>query len=381
MSTSSPHRYRQQGHALGVPDEVLQRAIVQSSVVEQAGLPSILTLGHLAHRTGVPHRHLRAVVERSEDSYRSFEVHRKSGKRARLISAPTPTLMLVQRWILDRVLNRLPLHPGGYAYRNGRSIKQCATRHLGARWLVKADLHNFFHSIDERAVYQVFLLAGYQPLVSFELARICTRVTGRHSRRSHAREHEYLGIERYKHSQLGFLPQGSPTSGALANLVARDFDKVLADFGADEDLVYTRYADDIVFSSSDEFRRGRAVEILRKIDNTARRFDFEMHHRKSRIVPPGSRKIVLGLLVDGSRVRLRKELRSKIQNHLRGVEVFGLVDHRKERGFASSKGFICHFSGLLAFAHDIEPDWAAPLQQRWRTLLETSGWAQLVSLC
>ncbi|MGH8624952.1 MAG: reverse transcriptase family protein [Gammaproteobacteria bacterium] len=328
MITASPHLYLRRGQVLGVPDEVLRRALRHAERVEQQGLASILTLGHLAHRTGVPYQYLRGVVERRNDPYRVFEIRRRSGKTKRLISTPEPTLMLAQKWLVKNVLNCLNPHPDSYAYQPRRSVRACATRHLGARWLAKADLHDFFHSINERSTYRVFLSAGYSPLVSLELARLCTRLSGHRLVDSSTSREDYPVIPNYHSTYLGFLPQGAPTSGALANLVARRLDERLSAYAVAQRLVYTRYADDLIFSSGGEFRRGHAAAILQKVSLVAAECGFALHHRKSRIVPPGARKIVLGLLIDGDRIRIRKEMRSRIITHVRGVEKFGLSAHR-----------------------------------------------------
>jgi RNA-directed DNA polymerase len=282
--------------------------------------------------------------------------------------------MLVQKWLVKKVLNCLNPHPDSYAYQLRRSIRACATRHLGARWLVKADLHDFFHSINERSVYRVFVSVGYSPLISLELARLCTRLSGRALVDSSTSRQDYPAIPNYHSTHLGFLPQGAPTSGALANLVARRLDERLSAYAVAHRLVYTRYADDLTFSSGGEFRRGHAAAILQKANLVTAECGFALHHRKSRIVPPGARKIVLGLLVDGDRIRIRKESRSRIITHVRGVEKFGLSAHRVKRGFSSSFSFILHVEGLLSFAQDVDGEWCAPIAFRWRAALNNGGW-------
>jgi RNA-directed DNA polymerase len=369
MITSSPHLYKRNGQKREVPDEVLDVALEWARQVEKHDLASVLTLNHLAHRTEVPYFYLRDLVQRTKDPYRVFAVAKRDGKSSRSISTPEATLMHVQRWILRYILNKVNNHPDSYAYHRGRSIKDCAARHVGARWLVKADLHNFFHSIDERMVYYVFKRLGYSPLVSFELSRICTRASGQSLRYVPDSWGRYHVIPRYASGWLGFLPQGAPTSGALANLVAQKFDELLSGFAQKAGLVYTRYADDIVFSSAEDFSRSKALDVLGNIESAAARCGFSVHRRKSRICPPGARKIVLGLLVDLDRVRLRKEFRGQIVTHVRGVEKFGLNSHRMSRNFTSSLGFIQHVEGLIAFAADIEPEWSEMVIDRWHTAL------------
>jgi RNA-directed DNA polymerase len=280
--------------------------------------------------------------------------------------------MHAQRWILSRILNPVDAHPASFAYQRSSSIRACASRHLGADWLIKLDLHNFFHSIDERQVYLIFHGLGYARLPAFELARVCTRqatFTFPGTSRFRVMRHRDQVISDYDTSFLGYLPQGAPTSGALANLVARPLDDRLTVIADEHQLVYTRYADDITLSASRPFSRRRASRIIHQVSLAVRAAGFLVHQKKTRVVPPGARRIVLGLLVDGERVRVTRELRSRVESHVYGAEKFGLASHQTARGFASALGLIRHVDGLLAFAHDIDPTWASPWWERWRRLV------------
>lgn len=378
MITGSPHLYRREGLERGRSEELVARALADANKVEQRGCAAVLTLGHLAYQTGVPYKYLRAAITRSEDPYRVFEIRRRTGKTPRLISTPLPSLMNVQRWILDNILSSLPTHPSSYAYENGKSIRMCAERHLGARWLVKMDLHDFFHNITEKDVFDVFDRIGYSRLTSLELSRLCTRsasfLVSQDPSRYKVPGRVYSAIPDYQTSYLGFVPQGAPTSGAIANQVAMSLDYRLSMLADRDSCIYTRYADDLTFSSAGSFSRSDAINLIRRVTSIVESCGFIVHRKKTRIVTPGARKIVLGLLVDTDRVRLPREISSRIVTHIRGVEEFGLPNHRTHRGFSSSFGFIRHVEGLLAYAHDIEPEWAAKMADRWGDALETGGW-------
>ena len=86
-----------------------------------------------------------------------------------MICVPEPTLLIVQRWINQRILSHAKPHQASTAFAEGCSIKRAAERHCCARWLIKLDVANFFESISEVRVYRVFVGLGYQPLVSLEL--------------------------------------------------------------------------------------------------------------------------------------------------------------------------------------------------------------------
>ncbi len=343
------------------------------------GVPAILTLGHLAFRMEVNHRYLRSVVaKRTGEFYREFHVRKRSGGLRRIV-VPAPKLMAVQRWIAREILRDRPVNDLCFAYVRRRSIVDCATRHVGAGWLLKLDIHDFFESIPERSVYRVFRSLGYQPLVSFELARICTRPWI-----SPPAEKERLrtvanwlnrGIELYRRQFTGYLPQGAPTSPMLSNLACRALDEELSAFASREGLVFTRYSDDLTFSGAKGgFSRERAQLLIADVRSILARHRFRMHEGKISIVPPGGRKVVLGLLVDRDRPRLSRELRSRLEDHVRGLELFGIAAHADNRGFVSRTGMINHVAGLIRFARDVEADFADALRFRFEAALTKWNW-------
>ena len=244
--TNSPHAYRRMAAESEIAESIAEASLGNAQPVEYAGLPAVLTLNHLSYQTGASYIYLREICERNADPYTDLSIKRRNGRSMRPISIPNPVLMEVQRWILARIVSALPVHPNSYAYSKGRSIRHCAEKHLSAKWLVKLDIHDFFQSISEAQVYQVFLGTGYQPLVSLELSRICTRYAAHVEyidQRRYRSPRQYATIRAYNRPLLGFLPQGAPTSGALANLVAGSLDVKLTELAADHGLVYTRYAD------------------------------------------------------------------------------------------------------------------------------------------
>src|SRR6476469_2497446 len=370
MDHPSPHLYRQAGLAAGAEKAVLDRALEQMARNEVCNASPIVSLKHLAHLTGAPYLYLRDIVSRAVDPYVDIITPKRSGGRRR-ISAPEPGLMDVQRVILKRALSRIPQHPSSFAYRQGMSIVECARRHLGAKWLVKRDLHDFFGSISERRVYPVFRGGGYSSLMSLELTRLCTRTFFSETRKFG--QTRYTTIPSYAVNTIGYLPQGGPASGALANAVATSMDYALAELAQEWSLVYTRYSDDLVFSAGQGFNRTKAARFVGAATRIVGAQGFTLHEKKTRVVPPGARHIVLGLLVDGDVVRLVPEFRRRIQVHIRGVDKFGLRPHATHRGFRSLFSFVSHVDGCLPFAMSVEPEWARETSNTWRQILDARG--------
>lgn len=367
------------GRAEWRSDELLASAIAQARAVEVSGAPAIVTLRHLAARMDVDYRYLRSVIaNRAGDRYRDFSISKRGGG-GRRIAVPEARLMAVQRWIVREILRGRPVHPDSHAYAAGSSIVACAQRHCMAGWLLKLDIHDFFESVPERSVYDVFRAIGYQPLVSFELARLCTRpwVVPPEERRDArtVRNYSSRGIELYRRELTGHLPQGAPTSPMLSNLACVGLDGRLSALAHSARLTYTRYSDDLTFSGPPgTFDRAGAVAMVDGVRDILRSYGFRMHEQKISIVPPGGRKVVLGLLVDRQRPRLPGELRRRLLDHVRGVEGFGIARHAVERNFEAPTGMVNHIAGLLRFARDVEPAFADPLRTRFEAALVRHGW-------
>lgn len=366
MAPLTPRKYVINGQKHGIDKPVLTAAARQMSRNREYGTVPILSLGHLAHLCGVPVSYLRNIVERAVDPYQEIKREKPSGGVRRL-SAPEPLLMDVQRRILSLSFSGCKAHDASFAYTKGRSIRDCAERHVGARWLIKLDLHNFFDDVSEYSAYSVFLSRGYSKLVSLELARLCTRASVRGIAKL---DSKYKSIPSYSSCSPGSLPQGAPTSGVIANLAARPLDQELAKLAEDNGLTYTRYSDDLTFSTIESLGREEAARVISEVDSIVRKFRFTLHRKKTRVVPPGARHIVLGLLVDGDDVRLTNEYRRMIDIHLRGVDKFGLAEHYRHRKFDSLFSFINFIDGSLAFAHSIQPDWTASRKHYWDSMLK-----------
>lgn len=367
MSSWSPQHYRREAAKLGIGKATIEAALAQAKAVQTRKLPAILTLKHLSVETGVSYLFLRSVVSRKIDPYRTFPITKRSGG-TRYISVPDRRLLTVQRWLSDHVLSTQSPHSASSAYAPGCSPAKCALVHVGCRWLIKVDIQQFFESISEIQAYRVFRSFGYGALIAFELGRLATRVGGSRLRREAPVWTVYNSADRYtigsyRSPMLGYLPQGAATSPMLANHAMAGFDDRVASIAEKAGMSYTRYSDDLAFSTTDEdFQREKSRALIREIYATMRQFGLRPRTAKTVVAPPGARRIVLGVLVDSSNPRLSHAFRRRLECHIHFIERFGPTAHAKVRGFRTVAALRRHVFGLLAHAESIDPAFAAPLQ-------------------
>lgn len=359
-----------------------------------------------------PDQFLKAVVSGSIYPYTEHRIPKRRGG-LRTLHAPIPRLSEMQQEVLAR-LETLPAgfrpHPAAFAYRRGRSVVDCAAVHLRAHTVIRLDIADFFGSIRERHVHAALKDAWTRPteheyridlveddngcreiglrrtgctLDTYITARLVTvspsepnqtwtnRGTGRRSVRLEATGQEF-SVRRpgpvYQHTREGFLPQGAPTSGYLSNIVMRDVDDAVAHQAESLRLRYTRYSDDMYFSSRGFVHHDDVDRLMAGVKKALEPLGMRLNTKKTYVARPGARRSVLGILVDGPTPRLTREYKRRITKHVRGAASFGIEQHRRHQEFRDLAELDAHVTGLLSFAHMVEPGWAGKQLADWKRL-------------
>jgi RNA-directed DNA polymerase len=215
----------------------------------------------------------------------------------------------------------------------------------------------------------VFHALGYERLVAFELARLTTRLAESVSRYKQPqwlqRHPERYSIEAYRNRRIGHLPQGAATSPMLANLAMVECDRTLEELASAAGMTYTRYSDDLSFSTdASDFTRQSAERVVQGVYKVLGQVGLRPRTAKTAIISPGARKVILGLLVDGEKVRLTREFRRSLECHVHHICRHGPEVHARRRGFKSVLGLRRHLQGLLSHAAAIDQEFASSLRQQ-----------------
>ena len=286
-----------------------------------------------------------------------YRVMAKDSGSIRLIEAPKDRLKDIQLKVLRETLDRIPPHDVAHGFRKGRSIRTFAEPHTGQRVVLKLDLQDFFPSIRRNRVQALFRTAGYPEGVADLLGGLCTSATPREIWGATADPSDPNRVAWAKGMYAApHLPQGAPTSPAIANLCAYRFDSRLSGLAKTSGAEYTRYADDLAFSGGEDFARGverfsvRAMAILLEEG-------FEVHSRKTRIMRQGVRQQLAGLVVN-EHANIRRsdfdELKAILTNCVR------LGPQTQNR--AGHADFRAHLDGRVGFVESIRPERGAKLR-------------------
>ena len=271
-----------------------------------SALPSLHNCDQLAAYLGLSPRQLSWLADDYRDQVlqspgpRQHYNYRWVAKRAggyRLIEAPKSRLKAIQREILCGILDGVPPHCAAHGFRSGHDTQTFVSPHVRQCLVLRLDLRQFFPSIGRAQVAAIFRALGYGEHVASLLARLCTNAVpdaiwyAEELRGTSREARERRMLSRYH------LPQGSPTSPALANLAAYSLDCRLQGLAESAGGRYTRYADDLLFSGDESFARG-AKRLATAIATIALEEGFEVHYRKTRLMRQGVRQHAAGLVLN-----------------------------------------------------------------------------------
>ncbi len=240
-------------------------------------------------------RNLRSAAE-AISHYRCRWVTREA-RLPRLLEAPKDRLKSLQRRVLREVLDPVPAHAAAHGFVAGRSPVTHAAMHQGQGVVVRFDLDSFFTHLQAPRVLHVFTALGYPHEVASVLTGLCTTQTPpavlRTASAPPALRHQLFHLQR--RLAEWHLPQGAPTSPALANLTSWALDVRLSALAESLGATYSRYADDLAFSGGASLRVG---VLTRAVADVVRDEGFRLNVEKTRVQRAHRRQAVTGLVVN-----------------------------------------------------------------------------------
>jgi hypothetical protein len=268
--------------------------------------------------------------------YKVFNIPKRDG-RVREIAQPSPEVKLLQRVVSDLLLTKLPVHACATAYRKGTSLLANATPHSQNGPILKMDLKGFFPSLRSR-----------------DWVAYCNRTSCLKD------EHDIFLTSRLlfrkpKGSSILQLAIGAPSSPTLSNVLMYEFDELVVEAIKDQNVTYTRYADDMTFSAP---KSGYLNDIVKKVARIIRSLEspnLDINGDKTNYVTKKFRRSVTGLtLANDGRVTIgrdkKREIRAAIFRALKGqlptpdLEIL---------------------SGTLAYINSVEPTFLESMRSRY----------------
>ena len=239
-----------------------------------------------------------------------------------------PRLKNVQKNILARILGNVPVGKHVGAYVPGKSCLDTANQHVKKGVIISLDIKNFFTSVRRAMVRHTLHSYGYNHLVSSLLSALMC--------------------------YTNFVPQGSPTSGYITNLVAdQRFDQaIIEDLGTE--WTYTRYSDDIDISHNNMQPRERIMEVIKLVERHVNKAGFRLNEDKTKLEPYWHQQRILGIVVN-EKTNIPRHVYNRLRCWIHNCLVHGFESQYRRAGQLSAGMLESHVRGKLSYLHQIDP--------------------------
>jgi len=300
--------------------------VATETLLERLSLDLLIPVGELLY-----------LIRSSPMRYKVYRIRKRRPGEYRTIAQPSPEVKALQYWVMEHLLCDCPTHPAATAYQKGSSIRRHVSAHCHNRFLLKLDFRDFFHSIE-----------GADFIRFFE----------KQARALSAGEQEALAsilFWRFRGERRLVLSIGAPSSPMVSNCLLYEFDARMGGFCEKLGVAYTRYADDLAFSSD-------VPNVLNLVESEVTRACEELPFPRLRLNPEKRvytskkrRRYLTGLVISNegqvSLGRPRKRLIS--------VDVHRFLLGRLDEATARK------LRGTLAFVNSVEPSFLVTLRRKY----------------
>lgn len=306
------------------------------------------------------------------ERYKHFRVPKKNGRGLRCIAAPREDLKRLQQIIGEALQMSYRAPDCVYGFVPGKNVSNNAQSHIGKVSLLNIDLEDFFPSISSARIHGLFKKRyGFTD----DVANILTNLV----------------------CEGGSLPQGAPSSPAISNIICYPMDKALIAFATRHRCTYTRYADDLVFSTTSRHKSREIYDqslegieaVSSEILSIVEANGFRVNPAKVHIANRGTRQQVNGIVVNRKCNLPRSEYRALrvlfnnwdkrgIEDAARRYSAFypQFRERYYEEGTFVSNRFIAHVRGRLEYytmVDRVNPIRSEPLVKLWKMFKKQTG--------
>lgn len=251
-------------------------------------------------------------------------------------------MRIAQYQILTRILSKVEMPEYIYAFEKKRSVPMMAAKHVDKDVVISVDLKDYFPSIKQERIVEIFGLLGFGEMAARTLSELCT----------------------YK----AFVPQGALTSPKLSNIVTgMTFGPILKEYCDSIGVTLTIYADDITVSLN-EATPELVAEIQDKIQSTVNSFGFRVNFDKQKVMYRSVRQYVCGVVVNKKTNPIKAE-RLRLRATVYNVKRNGMTSEAEKSG-RTPAAFYSYMIGRLNWFYQLNPQGASPLIEEFKMYCE-----------
>lgn len=257
----------------------------------------------------------------ADANYNTFYINKKGKEKKREIDCPNINLKSIQRWILNKYLYKIEVNKRANGFVLKRGIRRNAMFHLNKKYILSIDIKDFFPSITQRQVFEMFFENFADKEFSLKMAKLCT----------------------YKRR----LPQGAPTSPTISNLVFKKIDDEIMKYCNSEMVNYSRYADDLTFSSDNKSHLG---SVYRIVNDLLYKNGFNLNKEKTRYLSGKGPMEITGVYINSGEPKVNNKLKRQIRAELHNYIIKGKTPNLKK------------IAGYISFIRSIELDYGKKIE-------------------
>lgn len=289
----------------------------------------------VASRLALPPAYLFKLAASASYRYKEYKIPKKT-KGTRTIHHPARELKLIQRWLVKNTLVSLPVHPAATAYEKNSTIRRNAELHMTNNYLLRIDFQDFFPSL--RGADVVAVLTANRARIADE----------------HVTDQDIEFVKRIV-CRFDALTIGAPTSPLLSNAIMFDFDATWGRNAEARGVTYTRYADDLYFSTSEPNVLHEILQGVRDSLNSGLRPHIRINEAKTVFSSRKWRRLATGLVLTSDR-------KLSLGRHKKRV-IKALVWRLKNRDLSQLE--LASLRGWISYIRSVEPDFIARLQRKY----------------
>jgi retron-type reverse transcriptase len=285
----------------------------------------------------VEEKDLRPFASTAPHRYKVYKIKKRNSSKTRTIAHPSKELKFIQRILVSKLELFLEVEDCAFAYREGRSIKDNAEMHLNSSYLLKMDFENFFNSITPELLFSVMKESGLE--LTFT-------------------EKKYLSnLLFWKPVRKGglLLSVGAPSSPLISNFVMSQFDKALMIKSNEMGITYTRYADDLTFSTKKKDVLFEIPVFVTSLLKDKTKGKIKINKDKTVFSSKAHNRHVTGVtLTNNNKLSLGRDKKRLISSMI----------HKISHGLLTEDESL-HLQGILSHAAYIEPEFYARMKNKY----------------
>lgn len=293
-------------------------------------------IGRLISHLGLNEKDVLGLIRRAPFTYKVYTIPKKTGGK-RVIAQPARETKYIQNWLIDNVFVALPVHERSMAYKKKIGLMNNVLPHKNNKYLAKFDFKNFFHSIKFLDLVNHFNKYLHHLLSEAEIQYIAR-----------------VACIKERDSGSLCLSVGAPSSPLLSNSFMFEFDSAIEEWCQKNKIIYTRYADDLTFSTNISGATNKIQQAIIEI-LSLKYPNLFLNHDKSIQLSNKNRRRVTGLIITNQqRISVGRDRKRMVTSM---IHKFSIGELRAEDIF--------YLQGMLGFIKSVEPNFLVSMNRKY----------------